>query len=141
MNETGREAIKITIHTNNGQIISFDELLISSIEVYPGRYHQKLAPVELNEAVICWQNLHERLSAKSYTGNSDPWKHRSAGMQCRTCMFCVMKDPNPREYQSMETYGHKKLGRCRRHAPTMNGYPVVFEDDWCGDHKLDENKV
>lgn len=33
------------------------------------------------------------------------------------------------------------VGRCRRHAPTMNGYPVVFDDDWCGDHKLDEHKV
>jgi hypothetical protein len=33
------------------------------------------------------------------------------------------------------------VGRCRRHAPTMNGYPVVFEDDWCGDHKLDESKI
>jgi hypothetical protein len=33
------------------------------------------------------------------------------------------------------------LGRCRRHAPTMSGYPVVFETDWCGDHKLDETKV
>jgi hypothetical protein len=33
------------------------------------------------------------------------------------------------------------LGRCRRHAPTINGYPVVFVNDWCGDHKLDENKA
>jgi hypothetical protein len=33
------------------------------------------------------------------------------------------------------------LGRCRRHAPTMNGYPATFESDWCGDHKLDENKA
>jgi len=30
------------------------------------------------------------------------------------------------------------IGRCRRHAPTMNGYPVVFGTDWCGDHKLNE---
>jgi len=21
----------------------------------------------------------------------------------------------------------------------MSGYPVVFDTDWCGDHKLDEN--
>ena len=33
------------------------------------------------------------------------------------------------------------IGRCRRHAPTMNGYPVIFMSDWCGDHKLDENKI
>ncbi len=30
------------------------------------------------------------------------------------------------------------IGRCRRHAPTMSGYPVVFDNDWCGDHKLNE---
>jgi len=30
------------------------------------------------------------------------------------------------------------IGRCRRHAPTMNGFPVVYESDWCGDHRLDE---
>jgi len=33
------------------------------------------------------------------------------------------------------------LGRCRKHAPTLDGWPAVFESDWCGDHKLDENKV
>jgi hypothetical protein len=33
------------------------------------------------------------------------------------------------------------VGRCRRHAPTMSGFPVVYEDDWCGDHKLDETKL
>jgi hypothetical protein len=34
-----------------------------------------------------------------------------------------------------------QLGRCRRHAPTLAGYPVVFPTDWCGDHKLDEHKL
>jgi hypothetical protein len=33
------------------------------------------------------------------------------------------------------------VGRCRRHAPTMNGYPVVYMSDWCGDHKLNENAI
>jgi hypothetical protein len=33
------------------------------------------------------------------------------------------------------------VGRCRRHAPTISGYPVVFVTDWCGDHKLDETKL
>jgi hypothetical protein len=32
----------------------------------------------------------------------------------------------------------QEIGRCRRHAPTMNGYPVVTAGDWCGDHKLNE---
>jgi hypothetical protein len=33
------------------------------------------------------------------------------------------------------------FGRCRRHAPTMSGFPAVFGTDWCGDHKLDEKKL
>jgi len=58
----------------------------------------------------------------------DPWVHRSAGMRCKTCMWYVEKAPG-------------FIGRCRRHAPTMGGYPVVFPTDWCGDHKLDETKA
>lgn len=69
--------------------------------------------------------------------SEDPWKHRSAGMQCATCMWFVEKvvqdNGNPRS--------EKTLGRCRRHAPTMYGYPAVFPTDWCGDHKLDETKI
>jgi len=57
---------------------------------------------------------------------SDPWTHRSENMICSTCMWF-----NPKGL----------LGRCRRRAPTMNGYPVVYPSDWCGDHKLDETKV
>lgn len=59
------------------------------------------------------------------TDTRDPWAHRSKGMRCHTCMWFVPK-------------GQTGLGRCRRHAPTMAGYPVVYRDDWCGDHKLDE---
>lgn len=66
--------------------------------------------------------------------SGDPWKHRSSGMLCRTCMFFVEKVRS-------EDYDGSVVGRCRRHAPTMNGYPVVFDNDWCGDHKLDETKV
>lgn len=62
----------------------------------------------------------------------DPWVHRSKGMTCTTCMWFVEKTAND---------GTVKLGRCRKNAPTMNGYPVVFPTDWCGQHKLDENKL
>ncbi len=68
----------------------------------------------------------------------DPWKHRSRGMRCRTCMWYVTKE---RYHPPTDTKTEGKLGRCRRHAPTMNGYPAVFPSDWCGDHKLDETKV
>lgn len=68
--------------------------------------------------------------------NRDPWSHRSDGMKCATCMWCC-----PKESPGMVEGDLYKIGRCRRHAPTMSGYPVVFLDDWCGDHKLDERKI
>lgn len=64
----------------------------------------------------------------------DPWTHRSEGMLCRTCIFFVSKELSTPQLAS-------PIGRCRRHAPTMSGYPVVFPTDWCGDHKLDENRA
>ena len=76
----------------------------------------------------------------------DPWAHRSAGMTCSTCMWGVWKAPTTdariTEDPLIEKISPRRMiGRCRRHAPTMSGYPVVYEDDWCGDHKLDENKI
>lgn len=68
--------------------------------------------------------------------DQDPWKHRSEGMRCRTCMWFVSK---PIEYPTKPDV--RIVGRCRRHAPTMGGYPVVYQTDWCGDHRIDENKV
>jgi len=65
----------------------------------------------------------------------DPWIHRSSNMSCRTCIWFVEKARKEKDLLS------SKLGRCRRHAPSMNGYPAVFENDWCGDHKVDENKI
>ena len=66
----------------------------------------------------------------------DPWKHRSAGMKCSTCMWFA-----PKKIIVNEESVDGPVGRCRRHAPTMNGYPVVFVTDWCGDHKLNEETV
>ena len=63
----------------------------------------------------------------------DFWQHRSRRMVCATCMWYV---PKAKSSGSKNTV---QIGRCKRHAPTMNGFPVVLETDWCGDHKLDEN--
>jgi len=60
----------------------------------------------------------------------DPWQHRSALMRCSSCMWYVRKTPGGT--------GRSGVGRCRRRAPTMGGYPVVTDLDWCGDHKVDE---
>ena len=57
----------------------------------------------------------------------DPLTNRSEGMRCRTCLWFVSKGD-----------GLSDVGRCRRHAPAMNGYPVVLQSDWCGDHRLNE---
>jgi hypothetical protein len=66
---------------------------------------------------------------------SDPWKHRAVGMRCLTCMWFVEKEGQ------QQTNHRGQLGRCRRHAPSMNGFPAVFGMDWCGDHKMDETKI
>ena len=58
----------------------------------------------------------------------DNWQHPSEGMRCQTCIWWVCEDL-------------RVLGRCRRHAPTMQGFVPTFNTDWCGDHRLDENKV
>lgn len=64
----------------------------------------------------------------------DNWQHRSSGMSCATCMWFVAKAPKSKTKSTA-------LGRCRRHAPTTSGWPVMFLTDWCGDHKLDEEKL
>lgn len=75
------------------------------------------------------------MAAKPTAEKPDPWKHRGVGIRCRTCMFFVEKVSN-----AVQRADHL-VGRCRRRCPTLNGYPVVFSDDWCGDHKLDEEAV
>lgn len=72
-------------------------------------------------------NPHMQSNEKST--DKDPWKHRSKGMKCSTCMYYVQKG---------DVGG---FGRCRANAPTMKGYPAVFETDWCGAHKMDEEKL
>ena len=67
---------------------------------------------------------------------ADPWIHRSSGMRCRTCIWFV-----PKAYDRPTKPEAPIVGRCRRHAPSMGGYPVVYQTDWCGDHRIDENKV
>ena len=58
--------------------------------------------------------------------SKDSWANRDEEMRCGTCIYFMKK-------------GSSRVGRCRRHAPTMQGYPVVFVDELgCGDHKLSE---
>jgi hypothetical protein len=67
----------------------------------------------------------------------DNWKHRSTGMKCGTCMYFVVK----KRIRPLIAQDEMKIGRCRRNAPRMNGWPVVYETDWCGEHKIDEEEA
>lgn len=67
--------------------------------------------------------------------DKDPWKNRSVEMRCWSCLSFVVKAGSTERSES------GMLGRCRRNAPTMRGFPAVFEQDWCGEHRLDETKV
>lgn len=55
----------------------------------------------------------------------DYWGNRNYQMTCGRCIYFLLK--------------RSIIGRCKRHAPTNTGYPVVFVDEpGCGDFKLDE---
>lgn len=72
---------------------------------------------------------------------TDSWVNRSEGMRCKTCIWFVPKQVVVKQGAIDELDPIYHLGRCRRHAPTMGGYPVVYVNDWCGDHRIDENKI
>ena len=93
---------------------------------YSGAIRGDLYQPQVNPENIATTNIGEK--------NLDNWKHRSDGMRCHTCIWYVPKVLTAKLGVSM-------VGRCRRHAPTMSGYPVVHTTDWCGDHRLDENKI
>ncbi len=75
-------------------------------------------------------NPPEDLSPDYAPTPEDNWpSERGSGTHvCGTCMWFVSKLPLTEE--------GKQLGRCRRHAPTLGGWPAMFESDFCGDHKL-----
>lgn len=116
---------------------------------------KNLPPCDLSGIVIEMNgSLHQnkvQTAKLPGTDSEDCWAHRSSGMKCRTCMWFVLKNYKPQMIKkgSQPSFpaepvmylNNNRIGRCRRHAPTMNGYPVVFQEDWCGDHKLDETKL
>lgn len=65
-------------------------------------------------------------------------------MRCAFCMHFREKLPD-KAFETREGSAipeeFLQIGRCRRRAPTMAGFPVVFRTDYCGEHKLDENRV
>lgn len=49
-------------------------------------------------------------------------------MKCELCKYCKFYIAKPGGL----------VGKCRRHPPTMRGWPVMKPDSWCGDYKLNE---
>jgi len=52
---------------------------------------------------------------------------------CGTCMFFALKEPTKKL--------HNRIGNCRFHASQEDGHHAVFDSGWCGDYKVDENKI
>ena len=73
--------------------------------------------------------------------NQDNWVHRSTSMFCRSCMWWVEKKASSHTLLDEATGERQIIGRCRRHAPSMQGFVPTFSTDWCGDHRLDENRM
>lgn len=69
----------------------------------------------------------------------EPLVHRAAGMRCKTCIWFAPKRTLKPGTTELDPVYH--LGPCRRHAPAVSGFPIVFVNDWCGDHQLNENCV
>ena len=69
----------------------------------------------------------EDLNTDAVEQKDDNWSGRSDNMRCKTCIcYCPKLEA---------------IGRCRALPPTMRGWPVVYESDWCFSHKLDETKI
>ena len=112
------------------------EQRIKMLDILMGTQYDSLSPAEKLAVDIYRTNLDlkkaldiQKRDVPVLTNKVDPWENRSEGMLCRTCMWWVPKKTDPAADVTFK-------GRCRRHSPAMGGYPVVFDNDWCGDHKL-----
>ena len=47
---------------------------------------------------------------------------------CKNCRWFLRKQDTP-------------VGRCRKYASIMDGFPGVMEDDWCGDFRLEHREA
>ena len=69
---------------------------------------------------------------------TDNWENRHTGMVCSTCIYFVPKKGRGMVGNELR----REFGRCRKHAPVVQqGWPAMYGTDWCGDHKLDENRI
>lgn len=56
------------------------------------------------------------------------WEHPEKFRVCGACVYFLLKNED------------NGLGLCRRHAPnSINGFPYITKNDWCGDHRINFN--
>jgi len=79
--------------------------------------------------------IDRRMKEMVAENQADNWARRDEAMRCSSCMWFVSKLAAT-GMTATELSDHIKQGRCRRRSPTLAGWPVVFDSDWCGDHKL-----
>lgn len=57
----------------------------------------------------------------------DNWVAHTSTHTCKFCMWFKAKT--------------NKVGRCIINAPTIKGFPVVYETDTCGEHRLNDKAL
>jgi len=92
-----------------------------------------MCDINKNNEVFSYQINPGAKNEKRGFKENDNWKHKSDNMICKTCMYYMKK------HICLET--SIEVGRCKRNAPSNIGFPVVFPSDWCGEHKIDHEKL
>ncbi len=68
----------------------------------------------------------------------DPQEYRDKNMCCETCIWYAQEEPT----DGIRFFNwNTEYATCRFKSPVLGGWPVLYLGDWCGDHKLDEDKV
>lgn len=107
------------------------ECLARHIEVVHALVGIVSDPGKLGDPAIKPANLDPDQGARvNPAPDGDEWGDRAKNMRCNTCMAFKAKRGNI-----------GGVGRCRHNAPTIKGFPVVYENGWCLDHKINENRV
>lgn len=61
---------------------------------------------------------------------------------CSICTFFVRTDSYNHPEDTDQVASTMQVGNCRRHSPQSGiGWPIVKGSNWCGDHKLDHEKL
>jgi len=110
------------------------DLLNAIVSFKPGKLDEDMEPEENDKEEDIYAGYDEYDEKDKKQVISDPWAGRFEEMRCQTCVnFC------PKGNVVSMIKG--QFGRCRRNAPTMKGFSIVWGKDWCGEHRLDENKI